>query len=79
MDNLKFELDKSGVRELLRSQAMMDICQGYADTALGRLGDGYSSSKHVGKNRVNVEVSAKTYKARKENINNNTILKAVMG
>lgn len=79
MAKLKFELNKSGVRNLLRSKEMMDICSEYANNALGRLGDGYEVSTYSGKNRVNAEVYAETYAAKKENLKSNTILKAVFG
>lgn len=75
----KFVLDREGVRELMRSEEMLSICQGYANNALGRLGTGYEVDTHVGKNRVNAMVSAKAYAARKENSESNTILKAVRG
>lgn len=79
MAKLKFELNKSGVRNLLRSKEMMDICSEYANNALGRLGDGYEVSTYSGTNRVNAEVYAETYAAKKENLKSNTILKAVFG
>lgn len=74
---IKFELDRSGVRELLRSDEMMEICREYADKAADRLGDGYEVSEYTGRNRVNASVAAVSGKARKENSDNNTILKAV--
>lgn len=79
MANIKFELNREGVRELLRSQAMMDVCEGYAKKALGRLGGGYEVTTLVGKNRVNAEVAATTFAARVENSKNNSILKAIRG
>lgn len=79
MAKLKFELNRDGVRNLLRSKEMMDICSEYANNALGRLGDGYEVSTYSGKNRVNAEVYAETYAAKKENLKSNTILKAVFG
>lgn len=77
MNNFKFELNKEGVRELLKSPEMMSICEGYAEKAKSQLGEGYTVSKYDGKNRVNVSIKANTYKARRDNANNNTILKAV--
>lgn len=74
-----FELNKKGVRELLRSQGAMDVCCKYADRALKKLGDGHEVTTRVGVNRVNAEVRATTFKARKENYDENTILKAVRG
>lgn len=79
MAKIKVELNRSGVRDLLRSKEMEGICREYADAAVSRLGSGYSSNTHTGKNRVNAEVTADTYSARRENLQNNTILKAVRG
>ena len=79
MAKTKFELNRSGVRELLRSPEMMAVCQDYANRALSSLGDGYEVSTMTGRNRVNAEVRAETFEARKENLKNNTILKALGG
>lgn len=75
--NLRVELNRAGVRELLRSEEMMAECKKYADAALGRLGDGYEVTTRVGRNRVNAEVAAVTFDARRENSENNSILRAL--
>lgn len=77
MSKVIFELDKSGVRELMQSDEAMAICKNYAEKAQSQLGDGYSVSTYTGKTRVNASVMAETVKARIENSRNNTILKAV--
>ena len=77
MAKLKFELNRAGVRDFMRSPEMMKVCQDAADQALRTLGAGYESDAHTGKNRVNVAVGAATIRARRENLKNNTILKAV--
>lgn len=79
MGKVRFELNREGVRDLLRSKEMMDVCQEYANNALGKLGDGYEVTTHTGSNRVNAEVAAVTYAAKKENLSDNTIIKAVFG
>lgn len=79
MAKLKFELNREGVKELLRSKEMMDVCREYANNALGKLGDGYEVTTHTGSNRVNAQVAAVTYAAKKENLSDNTIIKAVFG
>ncbi|MBQ1572682.1 MAG: hypothetical protein IIZ78_16250 [Clostridiales bacterium] len=79
MGKVRFELNREGVRELLRSKEMMDVCQEYANNALGKLGDGYEVTTHTGTNRVNAQVAAVTYAAKKENLSDNTIIKAVFG
>ncbi|MBQ8066746.1 MAG: hypothetical protein IJ201_00185 [Solobacterium sp.] len=79
MSKFKFKLNRAGVRELLRSPEMMAVCNGYAQSAMQALGDGYEISTHTGKNRVNAQIAARTYAAKKENAENNTILKAIGG
>lgn len=77
MGNVKFVLNRAGVRELMLSSAMMSICESKARSMLNSLGDGYTMTTHVGKNRVNAEVATDSPAARQENLNNNTILKAL--
>ena len=79
MSSIKIKLNRSGVRELLRSDEMLGVCCWYAAAAQGRLGAGYEVSTHTGKNRVNASVSAVTEEAKRENAANNSILKAVGG
>lgn len=79
MAKVRFELNREGVRDLLRSKEMMDVCQEYANNALGKLGDGYEVTTHTGTNRVNAEVAAVTAAAKKENLSDNSIIKAVFG
>jgi hypothetical protein len=79
MANVKFELNREGVRELLQSPEMLAVCEEYANNAVAQLGEGYEASTYVGKSRVNASVIATTYKARKENSETNSILKAVGG
>ena len=79
MAKVRIELNTGGVRELLRSQEMGNICEEYANEALGRLGEGYEVTTHTGKNRVNASVSAESYQAKRENSEHNTILKALRG
>lgn len=79
MAKVKFELNRAGVRELLRSKEMMDICSEYANNAVGRLGNGYEVTTHTGVNRVNAQVSAETFAAKRDNLKNNSIIKAVFG
>lgn len=79
MAKTKFELNKAGVRELMLSPEMESALESIAGDALTRLGDGYDMNTYHGRNRINVEVSAETFTARRDNAQNNTILKAVQG
>ena len=75
----KIELNRKGVRELLQSAEMMDVCKEYAYKAKAKLGDGYEVSSQKGKNRVNASIAAVNRKAKRENLVKNTVLKAVKG
>lgn len=73
----RIELNRQGVRNLLKSDRMMEICYAHAKDIQKRAGDGYEISKYVGINRVNVSVSAETFEARKDNAENNTLLRSL--
>ena len=77
MSNFVFKLNRAGVRELLKSSEMQGILKEHATTIKNRAGDGYEQDIHVGRNRANAMVKAETFKARKDNSKNNTLLKAV--
>ena len=76
---IKVILNRSGVRELLRSEEMKNICAEHASGIMERCGSGYEMDTYTGKNRVNAMVTATTYQARADNMRNNTLLKAVRG
>lgn len=77
MAKVEIKLNREGVRELLRSDEMKAICEERANNALKNLGAGYSVNTFTGKNRVNAEITADTFKAKKENLETNSILKAL--
>ena len=77
MSKIKFKLNRKGVAELLKSAAMQEVLNEYATGIRNRCGDGYTQDIYVGKNRANAMVSAETYQAKRDNLKNNTILKAV--
>lgn len=77
MGNVVVELNPEGVRQLLRSPEMMSICSSQAQAIAARAGAGYEVSTYTGRNRVNASVHAATRKARRDNMKNNTLLKAL--
>lgn len=72
-----FELNSAGVRELLKSSAMKNICQSHAQKIATRAGTGYEVDTYTGSNRVNASVGTATAEAYRDNLKNNTLLKAV--
>lgn len=79
MAKVSVTLNRSGVRELLKSDEMKAICEEHANKALGKLGAGYGSSTNTAETRVYATVYAESVKAKRENMNSNTILKALRG
>ena len=77
MAKMKFELNKAGVGQLLKSSEMQSVLNSYANAALGRLGEGYEVNSFVGFDRAHAIVAAVTEEARKDNSENNSLLKAV--
>lgn len=73
----RVELIREGVRELLQSAEIRAALEEAAAPAMAQLGDGYALDAYVGRNRVNVSISAETPEAIRENLRDNTILKAV--
>lgn len=74
---VKFELNYNGVGQLLKSPEMVSVLTDAASQIKNRAGDGYSV--HIGPHRANVSVRTETEEAIQENLDNNTLLKAVRG
>lgn len=74
---IKLELNRDGVRELLRSNEIREAVSESAEKIRGRCGDGYETDTFTGRNRVNASVYADTPKAKRDNPKNNTLLKAM--
>lgn len=77
MSKVRIEINREAVGDLLKSNDMMKLCSSFADRAIAQLGDGYTSTTHVGKTRLNVEIAAESYEAKQENLKSNSILKAL--
>lgn len=77
MSKMEFKLNRAGVRALMQSEEMQAVLTDYASGIQNRCGDGYVQDIYVGKTRANAMVSAETYQAKRDNLKNNTILKAV--
>ena len=77
MAKYKFELNRSGVRALLRSDEMKSMLKAKADAAAQACGDGYEAGNYAMPTRAVARVSAVTAEAKQDNLKNNTILKAL--
>lgn len=74
---MKFKLNRSGVASLMKSAEMQGVLEEKATAVRNRAGEGYKQDTFVGKTRANAMVYADTYQAKKDNMKNNTLLKAV--
>ncbi len=72
-----FKLNYKGVGQLMKSAEMQSVLEEKAKAIKNRCGEGYEQDIFVGKTRANAMVSAATYQAKKDNLENNTLLKAV--
>ena len=77
MNDFHFELNRSGVRKLLKSKEMQNGLSSVAFAAQSRLGDGYTASYYTADTRAVAQTSADSLSARKENAETNSILKAL--
>ncbi len=79
MDKYVFELNREGVAELMRSPAMQQGLDQIASQVSSRCGEGYEVINRVGKTRASATVEAMTTEAYYDNLENNTILRALQG
>lgn len=77
MSNVIIELHDDGIQELLKSSEMMGELKKHGRSVLSSAGEGYAMDEHIGKTRGNVSIYAATKEAYKDNLENNTLLKAV--
>lgn len=77
MSNFKFKLNRDGVREVLKSEGVQGVLSQKGAEVQNRCGDGYDQSDKVGKKRAYVTIYASSFKAKRENKKNNTLLKAL--
>lgn len=75
--NVRFELNEEGVKQLLMSDEMRNVIASRAAGICERAGDGYNIK--YGRNRVVAFVETDTEEAAQDNLDNNTLLKAVRG
>lgn len=79
MSKFKFELNKEGVGELLKSEEMQEVLKSYAKQVARNAGPGFEPTTYVGKTRANVSVrvEAVTEQAEQDNYENNTLLRSL--
>ena len=78
LSSLRIELNIAGIRQLRKSPEVVAELERHADATMAGLPSGdYEKSTYLGRNRANVSVSTKTNSAKKDNMKNNSLLKAL--
>ena len=77
MSKVKVVLNLPAVGALLKSQEVANCVEREAKIIQGRAGDGYETDVYKASSRVISSVYTENYKAMKDNMKNNTLLKAV--
>lgn len=77
MANVTVKLNYKGIGELLKSQWAADCCKEVGDHVAQTAGEGYETRAHVSDQRAIVNVYAATKEANQDNLDNNTLLKAL--
>lgn len=75
----QIKVNYAGVGELLKSDEMAALMQEYAQQTQQKAGDGYATDVFYGNSRVMASVYTETQEAAKDNLENNTLLKALGG
>lgn len=76
-NDFKFELNPAGVSKLLNSKEMQSVLVSYASNVKNKAGKGYMYSTRKGTDRFKGYVHTTTKQAQKDNLKNNTLLKAL--
>ncbi len=77
MSKIRIELNRDGVRQLLRSEDLGEKLEILAEEISGRCGEGYEHDRKLMPTRVIASVYTGTPEAKKDNLQNNTILRSL--
>lgn len=79
MANFRFELNRAGVRELLKSAGVKKVIDQKAHEVYRRLPPGYGMASGETEQRVKATVGTRGRRSEKDNSENNSLLKALGG
>lgn len=77
MNNVTIKLNSDGVKELLKSSEIQAECMKQAETVQAGLGDGYEVSEKYYPERSGAIIRAVSTAAKKENSEDNSLLKGL--
>lgn len=80
MSNVEIKINNDELRNILKSDAMQQMLIKQANRVVSRAGSGYAADPpHTSSQRAIVNVYAETSAAKRDNLKNNTLLKAMGG
>lgn len=74
---VRFELNLKGLNELMKSEEMQDVLLNAGQEVASAAGEGFEAEVHQADYVAISNVYPTTHEARKENLENNTLLKVV--
>lgn len=77
MSKIRIELNREGVRQLLRSEDLGGQLETLAEAIAGRCGDSYGHDRKLMPTRVISSVYTDSKSAARDNMENNTILRSL--
>lgn len=77
MSNFKFELNLPGLNELMKSGEMQNYLLNAGNVVAKSAGEGYEAEVHLADYVAISNVYPTTFKSRRDNLNNNTLVKAI--
>lgn len=77
MSNYQFELNREGVKQLMKSEEMKAVLDEMAHHIAESAEGDYKVDSMTGRTRANAEVSCASAKTYYDNLRNNTLLKAM--
>jgi len=79
MSKADFELNLPGLNELMKSAEMQAVTEAAGQAMARAAGPGYATKTHVASFVAVTSVYPETDEANRDNLNNNTLLKAAQG
>lgn len=78
MAKIRVEINQKGLRKLFRSEEMKGACKRAAEAVAERAGgEGYNVSSYKGPHKAGAAVWCNSREAMEDNLENNTLLKAL--
>lgn len=77
MNNIKIELNKSGIEALMKSEEIIGEMNEHASNIINRCGGLYEQNSYVGKTRANVSIITRDRATFFKNLKENELLKAL--